>query len=158
MHTALKIPPVVKTVYLDCSPAEAFRAFTDDFDQWWPHATHSLGRAEKLARVVFEGGAGGRLYEIWNDGSEHVWGRVLVWNPPDELAFSWHVGHDPALATEVHLAIRPERDGSLVELTHRNWEILGQEAETVRTRYESGWSEVFERCYADFTRRRDSSG
>ena len=157
MNIASNIPPVLKTVHLDCSPTEAFRAFTEDFSQWWPYATHSLGRADNVAHVVFEGGSGGRLYEVWKDGSKHLWGSITTWNPPGELAFSWHVGRDPALATEVRVTIRPDDGGSLMELSHSKWEILGDEAAGMRARYDAGWTEVFERCFGGFARRRTGS-
>ena len=105
MNTALEIPPVVKTLALPCPPADAFEAFTGDFGRWWPYATHSLGRDEKVAGVVLEGGPGGRLYEIWKDGSEHLWGRITTWDPPHELCFSWHVGRREADARALRLGL-----------------------------------------------------
>jgi uncharacterized protein YndB with AHSA1/START domain len=147
---SMTLPPVSKSLRLDCTAEEAFRAFTEEFSLWWPSATHSLGRAENVQRVVFEARANGRLYEVWRDGSEHSWGVITAWDPPHRVTFTWHVGRDPRQASEVTIRVMPTEDGCLVDLVHSNWESLGAEADKIREGYESGWGEVFLRVFREY--------
>ena len=96
----MTIEPVRRTVRVDCTPARAFELFTDTIGRWWPLATHSLG-GERAVDVRFEPWEGGRLFEIDADGAESEWGTVRTWQPGRALAFSWHVGRSPDLATTV---------------------------------------------------------
>src|SRR5262249_10263822 len=42
--------------------------------------------------------AGGRWFEIGEDGSECAWGEVLVWEPPTRILLAWRIGEFVALA------------------------------------------------------------
>ena len=135
------IPPVVKSVELERPPKIAFEVFTESFGRWWPHLGHSVGE-ENVAEVVMEARPGGRLLERWKDGSEHVWGTIGAFEPPDRLVFSW----DPSgrrAETEVEVTFTDTTSGgTYVELTHRNWHVIGIEAEELRSSYEVGWPRV----------------
>ena len=80
------VPPVIKAVTVRCSPATAFRRFTDDLAAWWPLATHHLG--DEPQGCVLEGRVGGRLFERDKAGTEIVWGIVELCEPPRRLAFT----------------------------------------------------------------------
>jgi len=41
---------------------------------------------------VLQAGVGGRIYERAADGTEHEWGEVTVWQPPERLAYLWYLG------------------------------------------------------------------
>ena len=71
------------------APETAFRAFTTDFDRWWPR-THHIAAVE-MAEAVLEPRPGGRWYERGTDGSECEWGEVLEWDPPRRLVLSWNI-------------------------------------------------------------------
>lgn len=60
-HTAL-LPPVVKSLVVARSQADAFRLYTDEISMWWPKHLHSLGET-KVASVVLEQRSGGRIFE-----------------------------------------------------------------------------------------------
>ena len=53
--------------------------------------------------VVLQAGVGGSIYERAADGTEHEWGEVTVWQPPERLAYLWYLGRDRAAATEVEI-------------------------------------------------------
>ena len=139
------IEPVRRSVEVGCDPAQAFRIFTEEIDSWWPLATHSMGDAEGC---VFEGREGGRIYETHRDGSIHLWGTVTAWLPPQRLVFSWHPGRDAATAQEVELRFLEIPGGTRIELEHRGWETLGEQASEVRQGYETGWPPVLARYVA----------
>ena len=89
MTTTAPIPPITGTVTLGVPIERAFRVFTGSIDTWWPHEYH-IGQAE-VAEVVLEPQVGGRWYERGVDGSECDWGRVLAWEPPHRLVFTWQI-------------------------------------------------------------------
>lgn len=143
MNHELTIEPVRKSVDVGCTPAEAFRIFTEEIDSWWPLATHSVGEGD-AASCFFEGREGGRIYETESDGSLHLWGTVTTWSPPERMVFSWHPGRDASTAQEVELRFVATSGGTRVELEHRGWEILGDKAPRTRAGYETGWVAVLE--------------
>ena len=130
----------------------AFDVFTSKFDRIKPREHNMLG--VDIAESVFEPRAGGRVYDRGVDGSECQWARVLAFEPPDRIVFTWDISPywqleaDPDKASEVEVrfvAESPTR--TRVELEHRNldrhgdgWEGL---AEGVRG--DQGWPLYLER-------------
>jgi uncharacterized protein YndB with AHSA1/START domain len=133
------IEPVVVAVEVRRGIQEAFAVFTDGIGTWWPVASHSVEPA-RVAAVVLEGRAGGRLYERRDDGGEADWGRVLAWEPPARLVLAWSPNPERPAATEVEVrftAVAPDR--TRVELEHRGWERLGDPGAELRAGYREGW-------------------
>jgi uncharacterized protein YndB with AHSA1/START domain len=136
------VAPVVKSVVVALPPADAFRLFTDDAARWWPLPSHSVF-GDDAAACHLEGHVGGRFYEVHRDGvQESEWGRVLAWEPPQRLVFSFYPGRAPVTAQEVEVFFQPEAAGTRVTLTHRGWEQLGERGEAMRTNYDTGWDFV----------------
>jgi hypothetical protein len=78
------------------------------------------------------------VYEIWGDGTERLWGNVIVWEPLDRFAITWHTLSE---VTEVEVHFK-ELGPALtrVELEHRGWERLtADEIAEWRARYAGGW-------------------
>lgn len=153
------IPPVVKTVTVDCTPDEAFRYFTADFGKWWPLATHSCiafssGHTQKPAACTFEQRQGGRIFETGASGEEHTWGTVLSWEPPTRVVFTWHPLGEERTAQTVEVRFTASPGGTEVVLTHSDWERLGALARQARDGYDQGWESVFGSSYAEYARGR----
>ena len=95
------------TIVVDAPVDRAFSVFTDDIGSWWPPEHHIL-RAP-LAAMVFEPKVGGHVYDVGTDGSECRWARVLAYEPPSRIVFSWDISlqwqveTDPAKASEVEV-------------------------------------------------------
>ena len=130
-----------KAISVSCPVEHAFATFTDRIATWWPLGTHSIGE-ERAQTCVFEGRVGGRLYEIWDDGTECDWGAVTAWEPPHRIVFSWQPNPESPAPTEVELCFAAEGDGTRVEVEHRGWERLGDRAAEAYESYDSGWSGV----------------
>src|SRR5579883_1667812 len=105
--------------------------------------------------VVIEPAAGGRWFEIGEDGSQCNWGRVLAWEPPTRLLLAWQIDgnwkYDPNFLTEVEVTFTPLASGETrVDLEHRNLERFGEKSNEVRGMIDSedGWSGIMKR-YAE---------
>ena len=147
MNTAAEIAPLVKEIVVAAPIERAWTAFTTEINAWWPVATHSI-EPERVAEIVFEGRAGGRIVERWDDGTENSWGEVELWEPPSRVRFSWQPNHERPAPTEVEVTFSAEDDGTRVRLEHRRWERLGAGAAESRSSYDSGWDLVLGRYAA----------
>ncbi len=141
MSDALVIEAVRKTVTVDCTVEEAFRVFTADARSWWPTATHSINGRD-VKDVVFEGHEGGEVYEVTADGEKGHWASVIAWEPPGRIVLAWNILEREAVPTEVEVRFSPEGDMTRVDLEHRGWETIAEEAEAKRTSYDTGWGQV----------------
>ena len=142
--TATMIEPIQRSVIVNRSVEDAFRIFTDEIGRWWPLESHSIGE-DKVATALFEGGAGGRVVERWHDGTEHEWAKILEWEAPNRFVLAWKPNTNRSAPTEVEVRFSPEGNGTRVELTHRGWERLGDEALGARESYAGGWQGTLER-------------
>lgn len=145
MNMMNKPAPVRKSVTVEAPIPRAFEVFTSGFGRWWP-ATHSIGKSP-IRTAVIEPRAGGRWYEIGEDGSECRWGDVLAWEPPGRVLLAWRIGidwkYDPELLTEVDVRFTALGDNATrVDLEHRLLENMGETAARAREVFESekGWS------------------
>jgi uncharacterized protein YndB with AHSA1/START domain len=148
---AAKADIVRKTLNTNVPIERAFEVFTGKMAAWWP-ATHHIAK-QAFAEIVVEQRSGGRWFERAADGSECDWGRVLVWEPPHRVVFSWHLQGDwrydpnPEKASEVEIRFFAEGAGKTrVELEHRALERHGAGWEQIRTGVDSpgGWSAILE--------------
>jgi uncharacterized protein YndB with AHSA1/START domain len=131
-NTAVRASTVV-----DAPIDKAFTAFTDDIGSWWSPNHHIL--EGELAEMVFEPRQGGHIYDRATDGTECRWARVLVYEPPHRIVFSWDVSPqwrletDPAKTSEVEVRFVAEAtDRTRVELEHRKLERHGEGWEGMR--------------------------
>ncbi len=122
--TRLRRPPVWESTLVRSDDAHTFDVFVRTIGAWWPLQPMSFGR-ERVRDVTFEARAGGRVYEIWDDGTTVEWGRVSVWEPPSRFVMSWLSTPEP---TEVELTFEvlgPRL--TRVSVEHRGWEALTEE-------------------------------
>jgi uncharacterized protein YndB with AHSA1/START domain len=130
------------------APVEhAFRVFTEGIGSWWDPSHHIL-KAE-LAEMVFEPRVGGHIIDRGTDGSECRWARVLAYEPPRRVCFSWDISlrweleTDPAKTSEIEVTFTPEGpDRTQVVLTHRHLDRHGDGWEAMRDAVREGWSLV----------------
>ena len=143
------LDPVRQSVRVRRPIEAAFQLFTRDIGTWWPvHTHHARGQ---VVGVVFEGRVGGRIYERCRDGETAEWGRVLAWEPPTRVVFTWEPGRGASHEepTEVEVRFTAEGPGATrVDLEHRGWERLGETGAAARQSYLNGWPGVLRR-FAD---------
>lgn len=128
------------------APAEhAFSVFTEGIGSWWNPSHHIL--EADLAEMVFEPRVGGHIIDRGTDGSECRWARVLAYEPPHRVCFSWDISlrwqleTDPAKTSEIEVTFTPEGpDRTRVVLTHRHLDRHGEGWESMRDAVSSGWS------------------
>jgi uncharacterized protein YndB with AHSA1/START domain len=135
------------SIVVDAPIERAFTVFTADIGTWWPETHHIL--QGQLAEMVFEPREGGHIYDRAVDGSECRWARVLVYEPPTRLVFSWDISlqwqieTDPARTSEVEVRFTSEGgDRTRVDLEHRHLDRHGDGYEQMRDAVGSpdGWS------------------
>ena len=80
---------VRRQVVVNAPQAKAFETFTGRFGDFKPPEHNLLGAP--IAETVFEPRAGGHIYDRATDGSECRWARVLAYEPPDRVVFSWDI-------------------------------------------------------------------
>jgi Activator of Hsp90 ATPase homolog 1-like protein len=159
-------PNVVNRDVVVEAPVEvAFAMFTERFGDFKPPEHNLLGGP--IAETVFEPRAGGHIYDRGVDGSECRWARVLVWDPPGRVVFSWDISRqwqietDPRDTSEVEvrfLADTPQR--TRVELEHRHIDRHGPGWESISDGVagDDGWPRYLARYLALFPESGPSEG
>lgn len=128
---------VVRQQVIVAAPIDrAFAVFTGRFGDFKP-AEHNLLGAP-IAETVFEARVGGNIIDRAVDGSECRWARILAFEPPDRVVFSWDISPrwqivtDPALTSEVEVRFIAEAPGrTRLELVHRHIDRHGPEWQAV---------------------------
>jgi len=149
---------VRRQIVVDAPIEDAFATFTARFGDFKP-AEHNL-LAAPIAETVFEPRVGGHIYDRATDGTECHWARVLVYEPPQRVVFSWDIGPtwqvetDPDNTSEVEVRFTEEDPRrTRVELEHRNLDRHGPGWESVRDGIadDQGWPLYLNRYAALFT-------
>jgi len=151
--SVIELAPVVKTLELRRSAADAFRIYVHQAAQWWPLDTHALSPSNNTKAVdhVVEPRIGGRVYEIAADGREFDWGEVLAYEPGRRFAMTWQLGRMRNVSGEVEVLFEPTGAASCrITLTHSGWDRMGADAQTMRNGYNQGWESVFGERFANY--------
>jgi uncharacterized protein YndB with AHSA1/START domain len=128
---------VVRRQIVVAAPIDkAFSVFTERFGDFKPPEHNLL--AVPIAETVFEPRVGGHIYDRGTDGSECRWARVLAYDPPSRVVFSWDIGPTWQVETDTdntsEVEVRFVADGpdhTRVELEHRNIDRHGPGWESV---------------------------
>lgn len=137
---------IKKQLTVEAPIERAFRVFTANMTTWWPKS-HHIGKSP-LAQCVVEPRAGGRWYEVGEDGSQCDWGKVLAWEPPHRLVLAWQVDatytYAPELITEVEVRFSELAPGRThVDFEHRDLEKIGNVVEGPQG-MDAGWSMILD--------------
>jgi uncharacterized protein YndB with AHSA1/START domain len=146
---------VLRQVVVKAPIDKAFEIFTARFGDIKPRE-HNLLQAP-ITETVFEPRVGGHIFDRAEDGTECHWARILAFDPPDRVVFSWDISPqwqietDPELTSEVEvrfIAETPER--TRVELEHRHLDRHGPGWESERDGLagDAGWPLYLQRFAA----------
>ena len=122
----MSIEPVIVEVEVPLAPPEAFELFVGGLATWWPREYTWSG--EVLETIAIEPKVGGRCYELGPHGFHCDWGRVVEYNPPARIAFTWQIGAqreplpDPAAASMVTVTFDSHGSRTVVRLEHSGFE------------------------------------
>jgi uncharacterized protein YndB with AHSA1/START domain len=133
-------------VVVDSAIDRAFSVFTERFGDFKP-PEHNLLSAP-IAETIFEPRVGGHIFDRADDGTECRWARILVYEPPVRIVFSWDISPQWTLETDLDMTSEvevrfyeetPQR--TRVELEHRDLERHGPSWEAVARGVEGdeGW-------------------
>jgi uncharacterized protein YndB with AHSA1/START domain len=125
MTTQASDTSVRATILVEAPIDRAFSVFTDGFGTFKP-PEHNMLEVE-IAETVFESHVGGHIYDRGVDGSECRWARVLAFEPPNRVVFSWDISPHWQIETDLDKTSEVEvrfvaesPDRTRVELEHRN--------------------------------------
>ncbi len=136
---AAGLEPLICTVVVAGSVAQAFAGFTDHTHLWWPLESHGVYGAGSY--VEFEENL---ILETADDGRTAVWGTIDDWQPPLSFHASWHPGSTALWSTELRLAFRAVQSGTELRLVHDGWEGAEDPAST-RASYAADWPDILNR-------------
>ena len=134
------------SIVVEAPIERAFSVFTDGFGTFKPRE-HNMLEVE-IAETVFETHVGGNIYDRGVDGSECRWARVLAFEPPNRVVFSWDISPQWQIETDLDKTSEVEvrfvaeaPDRTRVELEHRHLERHGEgwEAERDGVGGDGGW-------------------
>lgn len=146
MTTHAQSTTVETSIVVNAPADRAFKLFTEQFDRIKPREHNMLG--VDIAESVFEPRVGGRVFDRGVDGSECQWGRVLAYEPPARIVFTWDISPawrietDPDKASEVEVRfVEDGPDRTRVELEHRHLDRHGEGWEGTRegVAADQGW-------------------
>jgi uncharacterized protein YndB with AHSA1/START domain len=146
---------VRRQIVVEAPIDRAFSVFTERFGDFKPPEHNLLAVA--IAETVFEPRVGGHIIDRGVDGSECRWARVLAYEPPRRVVFSWDISpqwqieKDPDHASEVEVRFVAESPGrTRVEIEHRSIDRHGPGWQDVAggVADDAGWSLYLERYAA----------
>ena len=144
-----------KTVEVGAPIERAFAVFTSRMGDWW-HKEHSIAKGTTQADVIIEPQVGGRWYEKGADRSEHMWGRVLAWDPPRRVTLAWQLTrefvYDPDFETTVDVQFEERGGGTVVSFQHRHLERMGTGAVQELEAMDGGWGMLLDLFKAEAER------
>ena len=152
--TPSEVEPVRRSIVVNLGIERAFRMFVERFDEIKPRDHNLL--PVPISETVFEPHEGGHIYDVGDDGSQCRWSRVLTYEPPHRVVFSWDIGPTWQLETdvrktsEVEVRFTAESDTrTRVELEHRKLERHGDGWRSVADGIsgDGGWPLYLRRYY-----------
>ena len=94
------------------------RRYPRPIETVWAALTDPTRLADWFAEARVEPHVGGR-YELFIDRPQPMLGRILAWEPPRLLEFSWNIAHGGGSESVVRCELTPDGDGTKLVFTHR---------------------------------------
>jgi uncharacterized protein YndB with AHSA1/START domain len=149
---------ISRQIVVEAPIGRAFALFTERFGDFKPPEHNLL--AVPISETVFEPRVGGNIVDRAADGTECRWARILAYDPPDRVVFSWDISPrwqiegDQAQTSEVEVRFISETpDRTRLELEHRHIDRHGPGWESVSDGVagDAGWPLYLDRYAALLT-------
>ena len=159
------LDPLIKTIEVPCNQEKAFTVFINEMDTWWPMGqfTTSAMSGQPAEAIRVDAKTGGKIIEVWPNGTEYEWGTIKAYDPNDFLSMDFHIPR-PGETAGSRTLMPGEREDSrtLIEvsftalgeaqtrvvLTQSNWEdAFGDSAADIREGYDFGLAMILEQGY-----------
>jgi len=112
VYVALRVP---------ATPERTFEAFVGEIGQWW-RPDILFQTTPRPGLLSFEPGPQGRLIETRVGGKVFEIGKIVAWEPPTRLVFSWRqASFPPDLHTEVEVRFEAVGEETRVSVEHRGF-------------------------------------
>jgi len=156
--TRPQTPTVQHHVVVNAPIERAFAVFTERFGDFKPREHNLL--AVPIAETVFERHEGGHIYDRGVDGSVCQWARVVRYEPPNRLVFTWDIAPtwqletDLSKTSEVEVRFTAESgERTRVDLEHRHLDRHGPGWQSVADGVDgdAGWPLYLDRYVRLFT-------
>jgi uncharacterized protein YndB with AHSA1/START domain len=111
------------------APADVvFDAYVNHIDSWWVRrGTYRYSFAPESTEprhIRFEAELGGRFWESFADETEYEIGRIVGWDPPHLLRYTWRAPVWP-IETTITVTFTETDEGTRVEVTHEGFGVDG---------------------------------
>jgi len=107
-----------------------------------------LTESEKLAQWFHPARADlqeGQDYELYladaDDGEALIWGKVMRWEPPSKLDYTFNITPLNGISTTVSWYLEEAHGGTMLTLTHEGVGELGDSALSLLMALDDGWDE-----------------
>lgn len=150
-----QVEPIQLSMDVPVSVNRAYGFFTEQMHTWWPKEYTWSG--DVLETIAIQPETGGRCFERGPHNFELDWGRVLVWEPPHRLVFTWQISPervpqpDPDKASQIELRFSVgEKNETHLEFKHRDIANHGEGSAAYRDALAApqGWSYILDRYAA----------
>lgn len=131
---------------------ESFSAFVDQLQEWWPKEyTWSQQSLKKMTIAPY---INGHCFETGPNDFRIDWGRVLEFERPYHIAFSWQISSsrvpvpDPEKASKVTVTFKTLEDKTVrIRLIHSSFDRHGSDWEEYARAMnsEKGWPYILEK-------------
>ena len=125
-----------KEITVGAPPDKAFRVWHQHIQLWWPPSHHTSSHPSST--LVFEPRVDGRIFERSADRGEVDYGRVVAFEAPDRLAYTFFMGTGRDRPTLVEVTFEACAGGTRVVVQHHA-HLAADDFERTAPRFHAGW-------------------
>jgi len=120
---------IIETIDINAEPQRVFDAYVNHIDSWWTRrGTYRYSFAPDTTEprhIRFDARQHGRFYEEFSDGSQYTIGRIIEFDPPGFLQYTWKAPDWPVETTITVRFSEVVGGRTSVEVTHEGFGMEG---------------------------------
>ncbi|NBC84070.1 MAG: ATPase [Bacteroidetes bacterium] len=142
---------LTKSIRLKTGSSKSFNFFVEHIHLWWPK--EYTWSQEVLQKIIIEPYTGGKCYELGPYDLRIDWGRVIEFNKPNTITFTWQISDkrepvpNPAKSSRVQVQFQEQDENNChLILTHFDFSHHGEGFENYLQAMDSeyGWGYVLQ--------------